>query len=52
MEETIRELWKHAKVSIDNKHYCKDGTEKCYCCKCLDEYRKRKGITRRKREVL
>jgi len=32
-----KELFKHADVSLHNKHYCKE----CFCCACLDEVAKR-----------
>lgn len=36
------DLRPHAKVSLDNKHYCKPDSGKCYCCECLDELNRRK----------
>jgi hypothetical protein len=31
-ENAIDELKRHASVSTDNRHYCKD----CFCCACVD----------------
>ena len=43
----IKELWRHAKVSLDNRHYCKD----CFCCACVDALKAHGEIRRTTREL-